>query len=276
MAANPIMMVPYEWILEDVSEDPMIISSQMILFREQQVFRVGLKNQIAAAERNPSLFLVAINLNKIGIRVRNVAYSTRGSDVFQVMVPQDGNNDGTLQLFSINLTERVVGNCTFLFRIHIEGTVTEFAYHLADRLMKETLWASVIENRHWADIEVFVKDRRFTAHKAILAARSPVFASAFVRNEPGITCSHVVRCDDVEPSSMEQFLHFLYTGEPVSSILDNEDLLKLANRYQIATLTNLCNGAQMQMDAHQMLFSVANLHEEVAAQPQQALNHIVR
>jgi hypothetical protein len=38
------MIVPFEWILENVDEKPTTIASKMILFRGEQVFRVGLKN----------------------------------------------------------------------------------------------------------------------------------------------------------------------------------------------------------------------------------------
>lgn len=45
--------------------------------------------------------------------------------------------------------------------------------------------------------------------------------------------------DDVDFSIAGQFLYFLYTGEPRKSFA-NEQLLKLAKRYQLATLISLC------------------------------------
>jgi speckle-type POZ protein len=55
----PMMILPYEWILENVEEESMTIASKMISFRGEKVFRVGLKNHA----QSPILFLVAINPN---------------------------------------------------------------------------------------------------------------------------------------------------------------------------------------------------------------------
>jgi hypothetical protein len=43
------MILPYEWIWENVEEEPMTIASKMISFRGERVFRVGLKNSFRFA-----------------------------------------------------------------------------------------------------------------------------------------------------------------------------------------------------------------------------------
>jgi speckle-type POZ protein len=63
---------------------------------------------------------------------------------------------------------------------------------------------------------------------------------------------HQIRIDGVEPSTVEQFLHFIYTGEPMSS-LANEHLLKLAYKYQLKTLINLCQVALKKIETKQMM-----------------------
>jgi hypothetical protein len=68
--------------------------------------------------------------------------------------------------------------------------------------------------------------------------------------------------DGVNPSTMEQFLHFIYTGE-FTSTLDNEELLKLAEYYQLTTLIRLCKTALKKSDdALQMVSIVKSLHNE--------------
>lgn len=49
------------------------------------------------------------------------------------------NVDGeSLQLFTFDLTEMVVGNCTFVFSIWLEGSVPGwYSYQLSDRLVKK-------------------------------------------------------------------------------------------------------------------------------------------
>jgi speckle-type POZ protein len=41
---------------------------------------------------------------------------------------------------------------------------------------------------------------------------------------------------------VEQFLHFIYTGESMGTFA-NEELLKLAVKYELETLTSLCKFA---------------------------------
>ncbi|VDM36143.1 unnamed protein product [Hydatigera taeniaeformis] len=73
--------------------------------------------------------------------------------------------------------------------------------------------------------------RQFKAHKAILAARSPVFAAMF---EHGMTESRANRVNitDVEPDILGEVLRFIYTGRVVG--LDNpvmaQELLAAADK----------------------------------------------
>jgi ATP-dependent RNA circularization protein (DNA/RNA ligase family) len=55
----------------------------------------------------------------------------------------------------------------------------------------------------------------------------------------------------VEPSTVENFLHFIYTGESKRT-LANEELLKLADDYGLTTLTALCHDAVTETEATQM------------------------
>jgi speckle-type POZ protein len=140
MFGTPKMIVPFEWILENIDEKPTTIVSKMILFRGEQVFRVGLKN----LAQSPVLFFMAINLSHIGMKVEDVRYGIQGSDIGPAtmgeMKKEDIFEEGSLQLFTITLEEKVLGNCTFVFRICIEGTDPGYSYQLCDRLAKEQLW----------------------------------------------------------------------------------------------------------------------------------------
>jgi speckle-type POZ protein len=251
---NPKMIVPYEWILENVEVEPMTIASKMILFRGEKVFRVGLKNHT----KSPILFFMAIDLGKIGMKVEDVKYGIQGSGsspaTMKEMTKKDIGDEGSLQLFTIDLAEKVSGNCTFSFRICINGSVPSYSYRLTDRLDKDQLWAlcaapTVKDQQNLADVEFIVKDKTFPAHKAILAARSPVFADEFEKVQ--LDVPQQIRIDGVEPSTVENFLHFIYTGESIGTLAD-EELLKLADHYQLKTLASLCQLALKKIDALQM------------------------
>jgi speckle-type POZ protein len=248
--STPKMIVPYEWILENVEEEPMTITSKMILFRGEKIFRVGLKNHT----QSPILFLMAIDLGKIGMKVQDVKYGIQGSGsspaTMMEMSSQNIGEEGSLQLFTIKLAEKVVGHCTYMFRIWIEGAYPGYSYQLCDRLAKDQLWAAK-EELNLADVDFVVKDKSFPAHKAILAARSRVFEAEFKKKQPVKDVPHQIRIDGVEPSTVENFLHFVYTGEPIGTLAD-EDLLKLADRYRLTTLTDLCRVALEKIDAMRM------------------------
>ncbi|EFX82550.1 hypothetical protein DAPPUDRAFT_316293 [Daphnia pulex] len=230
MASMAEMIVEYEWILENVGEEPMTIASKMISFRGEKVFRVGLKNHAL----NPVLFLVVIDLHKIGMMVLDVTYGiqsdgTGPAKMKKMMNENISDTDVYLDLFKTVLDKKIVGNCTFAFRIVISGNdPNKYIYLLSDRLAKDQLWAALKNQQNLADVEFIVKDKTFPAHKAILAARSPVFADKFERLQPDVP--QQIRIDNMEPSTVEKFLHFIYTGETMGTLAD-EELLELSDKY---------------------------------------------
>ena len=230
----------------------------MILFQGAKVFRVSLKNRV----KSPVLIFMAVDLNKLGMRVEEVTYGIQGSDIGPATMSQMeqkniDSDDGNLQLFTFELAKQVNGSSTFVFRICIDGSVLGYSYQLSDRLAKDQLWAAV-RNRNSEDVEFVVKGETFSAHKAILAARSPVFANDFLKIRPSRDGPQQIRIYDAEPSTVEQFLHFIYTGESIGTFA-NEELLKLAVKYELKTLTSLCKFALKKIKPIQMVSLVKDL-----------------
>jgi len=240
----------------------------VIIFHGEKVFRLCLKNTTTTT--HPILIFLVANLNKIGLRVREVTYSKQDLESSQRMkereIKRAKDAGESLQLFTIDLPELPVGKCTFHFSICIEGSVPAYCFHLSDRLAKEQLWSASSKSQHHVDVEFVVKDKRFSAHQAILAARSPVFAAEFTKEKTGRKDDEgplqIIRIDDVDPDSVQQFLHFLYTGEPITPSLANEEVLKLAERYQLKTLIDSCRAALTNIDVQQMMSCMSNLNPE--------------
>jgi hypothetical protein len=255
-----MMMITYRWELEDVEEEHQTISSKMICFRGEKLFRVGLKNRV-----EPTLIFMAINLNEIGMRVREVGFDAQNGEYRQSMTHNNVDGHG-LQLFTFDLNAMVVGNCTFTFSIWLEGSVPGcYSYQLCDRLAKQELWNASSNNQHHVDVEFVCRaGKKFSAHKAILAARSPVFEE-LVDKHPTHDNSNgplLIHIDDVDVSTVDEFLYFLYTGEAKSISLASEDLLKLARRYQLKSLIELCKIALKKIDVMQVASFVSNLELE--------------
>jgi hypothetical protein len=160
--------------------------------------------------------------------------------------------------------KKFVGKRTFVFRICIEGADSGFSYQLCDRLAKDQLGAALKSQQNLADVEFVVKNKSYPAHKAILAARSPVFADEFEKKQPGKDGPHQIRIEGVEPSTVEKFLHFIYTGESIGTLAD-EELLQLADHYQLKTLTSLCKVALKKTDSMEM----ANLRKHLNSNPKE-------
>ncbi|XP_043910888.1 speckle-type POZ protein-like [Protopterus annectens] len=94
----------------------------------------------------------------------------------------------------------------------------------------------------FTDCSFCVVGQEFQAHKAILAARSPVFSAMFehrmeeeIKNQFEIT--------DVKPEIFKEMLHFIYTG--MSPNLDKVayDLLAAADKYALERLKLMCESA---------------------------------
>ncbi len=112
----------------------------MILFRGQRVFRVGLKNYA----KYSILFFVVIDLNKIGMEVEDVTYGIRGNGsgpaTMKKMTKENTGGCENLHLFKTLIVNKVVGSCTFSFRMVIAGASEFYSYRLSDRLAKDQLW----------------------------------------------------------------------------------------------------------------------------------------
>lgn len=122
MATDSVLVVTYQWIIEDVAAKPEMLMSRMIRFRGKEVIRVGLKNHRSTENCKPTLMLMAINLNKMGLRVRDVIYKMHDNNKLFQMKPQE-NNVGSLQYFTNDLDKTIIRKCTFSFEIHVEGIV---------------------------------------------------------------------------------------------------------------------------------------------------------
>ncbi|CAL5039871.1 unnamed protein product [Urochloa decumbens] len=108
-------------------------------------------------------------------------------------------------------------------------------HHLGELLQKGT----------GADITLVVSGESFTAHKAILASRSPVFMAEFFGHMKE-KCSPRVEIKDMEVAVFRAMLHFIYTDSapeldlPEDGTAIAQHLLVAADRYGIDRLKLIC------------------------------------
>ncbi|KAJ6644143.1 Speckle-type POZ protein [Pseudolycoriella hygida] len=98
---------------------------------------------------------------------------------------------------------------------------------------------NILNTGDFTDVTVTCKGQRFNAHKAILAARSPVFAAMF-RSEMKEVESGLIDITDMEADILMEMLQYIYTDE--MNALDEIaiDLLVAADKYGIERLRIMC------------------------------------
>ncbi|XP_049799667.1 speckle-type POZ protein-like [Schistocerca nitens] len=98
---------------------------------------------------------------------------------------------------------------------------------------------ALLESREAADVTLEVSGSRLSAHKAILAARSPVFR-AELRDVTTDSGSLTIRISDMKEDVLRQVLCFMYTDQVPRLRAYVAHLLVAADRYNIPLLKELC------------------------------------
>lgn len=145
---------------------------------------------------------------------------------------------------------------SFNFELCNTGNASKYRIQRTDYLLSDHLWSSTT-NHLWTDFKFITATdmKRFSVHKFILAARSPVLAALFSNNIE----SPSSLAESVDSKTMEQFLKFLYTGQLVGEI-SSSDLGQLASKYRLSTLQQLCESASLPSSIDD---SGANIYDEV-------------
>jgi len=108
---------------------------------------------------------------------------------------------------------------------------------LADDL-KETFYSG-----KFSDVTVECRGETFACHALILKARSRVFES-MLQVDMIEAKSNKVKVDDIDPKTMRELLHFLYTNAVNVEFEANDDelcyLLQAAHKYEVTPLADYC------------------------------------
>ena len=254
----------FQWKLINIPKKTIL--SNMIDFRGQKLFRVGLKNQ---GTSSPTLLFLTTDLAKMGLKVDTVLFSTTQSFEEEKMLLKTEKAEGEfgrVQLFTalVNGGTVITGNESYTFTVYIIGVVEDYKIQQKDSLLTNELWLSA-RNRIGTDFEIIAANKKiFPVHKFILAARSPVFAAQF--NEKEVKFKQVF---EVGATCMEQFLKFIYNGELEGSI--SPKLKELATAYQIKTLESICEASsaapQANFNGDEMARLVLELQPEAESNP---------
>lgn len=100
----------------------------------------------------------------------------------------------------------------------------------------------VLDSELLPDVQLKIEDHSFPAHKAVLAARSEVFAAMF-EHKMAESNTNIVDIEDFDPSVFPIFIKYIYTGNVYEDNLTDDTVLKLyeaSDRYAVTALKVIC------------------------------------
>ncbi len=252
----PCIVLTYDWKLpttEDGNEAGLILSKK-IKHQKYDSFQAGRK-KVPGSDFESDYDLIIFmthNLNKMGLRAMGVSYSIIGKDdakKIEMKLKTSGREEeenGAIQLFAAPPYRLPTNNKCLSFTVYLssgDGIVENYKIHQLDGLLSQQLWSSAM-NQYGTDFKLIANDgKTFPVHKFILSARSTVFDVLF-KEDHEFNAISSLNIMDFKGKELEQFIRFIYIGELDGPVSD--ELIKLAEKYQIKTLGNLFKATSLE------------------------------
>lgn len=137
----------------------------------------------------------------------------------------------------------------------------------------------LFESKKFSDVTFNVRGQKLAAHKAILSARSPVFAAMFQhQTKENVTGS--VDVHDIEPEVFNIMLRYIYTGQVLSRQMEEvaTELLSTADKYLLGKLKYECGNHLDKKMSPKNCFKLLSLdkHDPAYYLKEKALDYIRR
>ena len=140
----------------------------------------------------------------------------------------------------------------------------QFQPFLQSREVFLTAFQDLFENKNLSDVTLKIQDSSFPAHKAILAARSPVFAAMF-NHELKEKLANEVEISNFKPEVFKEIIRYIYTCKvpPKKMVEFAPEILAAADAYYLSDLKDECEkhlGYRLSADNCIEFLLLADLH----------------
>jgi speckle-type POZ protein len=132
--------------------------------------------------------------------------------------------------------------------------------------------AKLFETKNFSDITIICSDKKFLAHRCVIAERSSVFKAMLTTDMAEKKLSRIV-IDDIDDATMQELLRFIYTKE-VQNLALAPKLLYAAEKYDLYELKSICASHITEQVSEENVFEnlvLADRHNE-----QQLLNECMK
>ncbi len=159
--------------------------------------------------------------------------------------------------------------------VNVSGQMNSVQFKVPKCKLSQDL-GSLLEDQKLTDVVLMVGTKEFRAHKAILAARSCVFAAMFEHNMKEKRLNKVV-ITDVTDDVLREMLRFIYTGKVQNLPNMADTLLAAADKYDLERLKVMCEEAlcaNLTVENAAHILTLADLHnaEQLKAQTIEYIN----
>lgn len=160
--------------------------------------------------------------------------------------------------------------------VNISGQANAVQFKVPDCRLSDDL-GQLYESSQFADVTLACEGREFHCVKALLVARSQVFAAMFEHDMEEAKHNRV-EVKDVDSEVMDQMLRFIYTGKAPDLERMAAELLAAADKYALDRLKVMCEEAlfnSLSVDNVSEVLILADLHsaEQLKAQAIEFINN---
>jgi hypothetical protein len=125
--------------------------------------------------------------------------------------------------------------------------------------------SKLLDDKKVTDVKIVCNGETFKCHKAILAARSDVFAAMFEMSGSTEETTGEVKIKDIDAKTMKSFLMYMYQNRVLKQDADM-NLLFAADKYNIADLVLLCEESIMSNISDETVLDIAMSSRLLASQ----------